>query len=75
MMTFETTTEMYRYAKEHHRNVCSCYINYPNPKHKSRSGKWICVDDYEPCDNYGFKKMLKKQYCLRCKKGEENDKC
>lgn len=30
--------------------------------------------NYEPCDNYGFKKMLKKQYCLRCKKGEEHDK-
>ena len=67
MMTFETTTEMYWYAKEHHRNVCSCYINYPNYTTKR-------CKNYEPCDNYGFKKMLKKQYCLRCKKGEEHDK-
>ena len=29
--------------------------------------------NYEPCDNYGFKKLVKKQYCLR-KKGEEHDK-
>lgn len=63
MMTFETTTELYRYAKESHRAVCSCYINYPNPHQKK------CVN-YEPCDNYGFKKQLSKQYCIRCKKGD-----
>ena len=66
MMTFETTTEMYRYARKTHRNVCSCYINYPNPLSK------VC-GNYEPCDAYGFKKNLKKQYCLRCKKGVAND--
>ena len=67
MMTFKTTTEMYRYAKEHHRSVCACYFNFPNPNCKK-------CKNYEPCDNYGFKKLLKKQYCLR-KKGEEHDKC
>lgn len=66
MMTFETTTELYRYAKEHHRTVCSCYINYPNCLTKK-------CKNYEPCDAYGFKRNLSKQYCLR-KKGEEHDK-
>ncbi len=67
MMTFETTTEVKKYAKENHRNVCSCFYNYPNPFMGNR------CKNYEPCDAYGFKRNLSKQYCLR-KKGEEHDK-
>jgi len=26
---------------------CSCWVNYPNPMHKNRNGKWKCVDNYE----------------------------
>ena len=27
---------------------CSCYMPYPNIRHKHRNGKWKCVDRYEP---------------------------
>ena len=26
---------------------CSCYHKYPNPAHKLKNGKWICVDRYK----------------------------
>ena len=67
MMTFKTTTELYKYGKENHRNVCSCYINYPNENHKMKNGRWKCVECYEPVDGMEFNKILKKQYCLRCR--------
>ncbi|MBR2255900.1 MAG: hypothetical protein IJ899_00880 [Blautia sp.] len=29
---------------------CSCYMPYPNERHRHRNGKWKCVDRYEPAD-------------------------
>ena len=30
---------------------CSCYMPYPNERHRHRNGKWKCVDRYEPADH------------------------
>lgn len=27
---------------------CSCYMPYPNERHRHKNGKWKCVDNYEP---------------------------
>lgn len=27
---------------------CSCYMSYPNERHKNKNGKWKCVDRYKP---------------------------
>ena len=29
---------------------CSCYMPYPNERHRHRNGKWKCVDRYEPAN-------------------------
>lgn len=29
------------------KGECSCWVEYPNERHKRPSGKWICVDKYE----------------------------
>ena len=26
---------------------CHCWLPYPNQKHKHKSGKWKCADNYE----------------------------
>ena len=66
---FPTLKMAREYAKEHDFSVCSCYCNYPNPYFKTKK-----CDKSIPVSNDGFKKYLTKQYCFRCKKGEEHDK-
>lgn len=45
-------------------------VTIPNPFFKPKR-----CDKSIPVSNDGFERALKKQYCLRCKKGEEHDKC
>ena len=30
---------------------CSCYLPYPNERHKMKNGRWKCVDRYEPVEH------------------------
>ena len=57
---------------------CSCWVEYPNPMHKNKNGKWKCVDDYECIQNLkiretkiGVSCVVRKTHCKRKKEEEE----
>lgn len=48
---------------------CHCYAEYPNECHKQRSGKWKCVDRYEPIKEWV--NHSKCQPVTHCRKKEQ----
>lgn len=52
---------------------CSCYLPYPNERHRHANGTWKCVDRYEP-SGHERKYDCYHMPCTYCrKKREESD--
>ena len=55
------------YRLQSKRNYdCSCYMPYPNERHRNRNGSWKCVDKYEPSDYKASGKYFNPcTYCIK----------
>ena len=48
---------------------CTCWRDYPNPAHKKKNGRWLCVDSYRCIrKREGYKVKTK---CVKEKKNEQ----
>lgn len=50
---------------------CTCWCDYPNPNHKRKNGKWLCVDKYK-CVRKGDGYTTKTK-CEKKREGDRND--